>query len=301
MNRGAVFAGTVALPNGRIIVISGSTTDNGKRKITNAVRVYDPLQNTWNELSPIPTPRTQPAAAVGGDGKIYVMGGGDPQRQKNIVEVYDPRTNTWARRHSMPTPREGFSAVAAKGADGRVRIYAIGGRDRSNPSDNLSTVEAYDPVTDIWIARAPMPTPRHALAATLGPNGRIYAMGGSNSAVFCTDILEIYDPVKNAWIRGTSLPGGRECAAAVSTPGPDGEVLVLAGWDRRSWPLASAIAYSPRTKTWRTLPPMPTAGAAIGAVSIPGGDGTIHVYVVGGISRETAIEECSLRSASVRR
>ena len=119
MNRGAVFAGTVALPNGRIFVISGRTTDNGIRKITNVVRVYDPLQNTWTEVSPIPTPRTQPGAAVGGDGKIYVMGGGDPQRQKNIVEVYDPRTDTWARRHSMPTPREGLSAVAAKGADGR--------------------------------------------------------------------------------------------------------------------------------------------------------------------------------------
>jgi N-acetylneuraminic acid mutarotase len=301
MTRGAEFAGTVALPDGRIFVISGRTTDNGKRKVTRAVRVYDPLRNAWTEASPIPTPRTEPGAAVGQDGKIYVMGGGDPQGRKNVVEAYDPGTDTWTRRKPMPTPREALRAVAAKAANGRVRIYAIGGRDRSSAGDNLRTVEAYDPVTDTWTARALMPTPRHALAATLGPDGRIYAMGGSNAAVFCTDVVEIYDPVKNAWTRGASMPFGRECAAAAFTPGPDGEVLVLAGWDRRSWPLASVAAYSPHTKRWRTLPPIPAAGAALGAVSRRGEDGAIHVYVLGGISRETEVDETTFLPAAARR
>src|SRR5262249_34669738 len=69
MKQGAAFAGTVVLPDGRLFVISGRTNANGKRKVTNAVRVYDPLQKTWGEVSPIPTPRTEPGTAYGGDGR----------------------------------------------------------------------------------------------------------------------------------------------------------------------------------------------------------------------------------------
>ena len=301
MKQGAAFAATVALPDGHIFVISGRTNDNGKRKVTHAVRVYDPRQNIWSEASSIPTPRTEPGVALGQDGKIYVIGGADTQRRQNVVEAYDPKTDMWARCKPMPTPREALWAVAAKGADGRVRIYAIGGRDRSKPGNGLSAVEAYDPTTDTWIAMAPMPTPRHALTATLGPDGQIYALGGSNDGVFCTDVVDIYDPMKNVWTMGPPLPYGRECAAAVFTPGQEGEVLVFGGWDRRSWPLADVVAYSPRTRKWRALPPMPTARAAVGAVTRTGADGYFHITVLGGVYGETAVEEYSFRPVATHR
>src|SRR5690349_18400698 len=41
MNVPAVFAATVALPNGRIFVISGFAPYGQPRRLTNAVRVYD--------------------------------------------------------------------------------------------------------------------------------------------------------------------------------------------------------------------------------------------------------------------
>ena len=48
------------------------------------------------------------------------------------------------------------------------KIYAIGGY---NPDESghgyLATVEEYDPETDTWTARAPMPTPRYGLAAAI--------------------------------------------------------------------------------------------------------------------------------------
>ncbi len=333
MNQGAVFMGTVALPDGRIFVISGRTTVNGKRKRTNAVQVYDPRRNIWKEASPIPTPRMEAGVALGRDGKIYVIGGADPQRRQNVVESYDPRANTWARCSPMPTPREALWAVTARGADGRFRIYALGGRDRSNPgnglrtvpnnglrtvpnnglrtvpnnglrtvpNNGLRTVEAYDPIAGTWVAKAQRPTPRHALTATLGPDGRIYAIGGSNDQVFCTDAVEIYDPVKNVWSRGCPMPYGRECAAAVFTPGSDGDILVLGGWDRRSWPIAGVEAYSPRTGKWRALPPQPTAAAALGAVMSTDTEGTIHITALGGMPEETNVEEYSFPPGATRR
>jgi hypothetical protein len=143
-----------------------------------------------------------------------------------------------------------------------------------------------------------MQTPRHALSASSGPDGRIYAIGGSNSKVFCMDTVEIYDSVKNAWSQGTAVPNGVECAAAVSTPGAGGEVLVFGGWDKRSWPLASTMAYQPLTKRWTALPPMPTPRSACCAVCIPamaGKGGHVRIFVIGGIPHETVVEEFSFR------
>jgi N-acetylneuraminic acid mutarotase len=183
----------------------------------------------------------------------------------------------------MPTKRDdGLCAVAAKGADGRVRIYVFGGRDDSKPGNGLNSVDAYDPGTDSWSAMSPMPTGRHALAATVGPDGRIYAVGGTNDIVFSTDALEIYDPVRDAWVRGTPMTYGQQCAAATFTPGAAGEVLVLGGWDAHHEPLRTAVAYNPRTDTWRSLPDLPTARAAAGAVTLEEPDGCVHVFVLGG-------------------
>ena len=238
MNLAAVFAGTVAVPDGRIFVISGFAAYGTPRRITNAVRVYDPGRDAWAEASPIPTARGSPAAAVGPDGRIYVLGGVDPDSKNNVVEAYDPKTDSWARIKPLPTKRDdGLCAVAAKGADGQVRIYAIGGRDDSKPGNGLSTMEAYDPATDTWTAMAPMPTHRHALAATLGPDGRIYAIGGANDRVFASDAVEIYDPAKDSW-----TPGAHRCPTARSArppPSPQAQPV-------RSWSWAAGISTTSR-------------------------------------------------------
>jgi N-acetylneuraminic acid mutarotase len=283
MNVPAVFAATVASPDGRVFVISGFSDYGRPRWLTNAVRVYDPKTDEWAMASPIPTPRASPGAAVGQDGKISVVGGADPDSKNTVLEAYDPKADSWARCQPLPTKRDdGLCAVAAKGADGRVRIYAIGGRDSANAGNGLSTVDAYDPDADTWSARTPMPTPRHALAATLGPDGRIYAVGGTNDRAFATDVLEIYDPVSDAWTRAAPMPYGQECAAATFTSGLAGEVLVLGGWDTRHEPIHSAMAYSPRTDTWRSLPGVPSARAGAGAVTFEGAGGYIRVYLFGG-------------------
>jgi N-acetylneuraminic acid mutarotase len=304
----AVFAGTVAAPGGRIFVISGNRAYDGG--MTNAVRVYDPKRDTWSLGQPIPTPRSSPGAALGPDGEIYVLGGSDPDNRKNVVEAYDPVKDSWRRLTPMPTARDAPQAVTAVGADGRARIYVLGGRDRSKRDNGLSSVDAYDPATDTWTPMAPMLIGLHAHVATLGPDCRIYVLGGTNATLLFTDAMQIYDPVKNTWIRGAAMPYGQECAAATFSPGPDGEVLMFGGWTSGKRPVRSAAAYSPRTGMWRLLPQAPTARAAGGAVAIQGLDGVVHVYVVGGTGEdgsgqyhprtpcETTIEEYRFRAPS---
>lgn len=291
------FAATVASRDGRIYMITGRTTEPGKRRLSDAVRIYDPRRSAWSTGASIPTPRTAPGVALGLDGLIYVVGGDDAKHRDNVLEVYHPRTGRWTRRRNLPTPREELAAVAARGPDGRGRIYALGGRHGSAAGNGLRAVEAYDPATDSWARMAAMPTPRHALTAVCGPDQRIYAVGGSNDQIYCTDAMEVYDPVRDTWEKEPPLPYGVECAAAASTPGADGEVLVLGGWDRYTWPLRNVIAYRPRTRTWRDLAPLPTGRAALGAVTLYGQQGRCVVYALGGVPAGTAVESYDYNSA----
>lgn len=59
-------------------------------------------------------------------------------------------------------------------------------------------VEAYDPVTDTWSARASTPTPWHRATATLG--GNLYSVGFDDSR------MSRYDAASDTWEPAASLP-----------------------------------------------------------------------------------------------
>ncbi len=129
---------------------------------------------TWTAKNPMATKRTWPAAATHG-GMIYVFGGRYETTELASVERYDPSANAWTYRADMPAPRYGAAAVAANNL-----IYVFGGVDDANHI--LDSVDVYDPATNLWSSAAPMLTKRCRLAAALGPNGKIYVMGGSTTS-----------------------------------------------------------------------------------------------------------------------
>jgi N-acetylneuraminic acid mutarotase len=297
LQEGAVFAGTVAGSDGRIYVISGSTGESGQ--LTSRNSAFDPRKNSWTQLAPIPTPRSEPGAALGPDGKIYIVGGNPTRNRKqsskmNVVEVYNPKTDRWATAKPLPTPRTALCAVAARNASRHVLIYAMGGRNFDMPGNGLSTVEAYDPLTDTWTAMSSMPINLHAMTATAGPDGRIYVLGGTNSKIGDINTMQVYEPATDRWARGTPALYGQECACSTFTSGQNGEILVLGGWgDPRKIPLASVAAYNPRTDTWRSLPRLITATAAAGAATIESPNGDTHICVIGGLPDSTSVQEYS--------
>ena len=73
------------------------------------------------------------------------------------------------------------------------KIYAIGGA-RVWPGQAVSTVEEYDPATDTWTTKAPMPTARRSLSTSV-VNGKIYAIGGKEATTgVAVARVEEYDP-----------------------------------------------------------------------------------------------------------
>ncbi len=91
----------------------------------------------------------------------------------NTNEEYDPVTNTWDLKRPMPTSRCLFAIGVVNN-----RVYAIGGSSTDLVKATDTNVhEEYDPTSDSWIDRTPMPTPRRGLGVgVLGD--QIYAIGG---------------------------------------------------------------------------------------------------------------------------
>jgi len=138
------------------------------------VERYDIATDTWSTVAPLPTPRSDLAAATVGD-KIYVFGG--CRGSFTIladVDVYDPVTDTWSTLPAdMPTPRAGMYAVGEKGNT----VYVIGGWD--GIGTGLSTNESYKVSSDAWTTGLPpMPTARAETGAA-SHGGRIYIVGGA--------------------------------------------------------------------------------------------------------------------------
>jgi N-acetylneuraminic acid mutarotase len=96
----------------------------------------------------------------------------------------------------------------------RGRLYAIGGRREGDFGLNLNANEEYDPKTDTWRRRAPLPTTRSGIAAAV-VGGRIFVFGGeSTSGTFREN--EAYDPAKDTWAPYAPMLTARHGLAAVA-------------------------------------------------------------------------------------
>jgi hypothetical protein len=181
--------------------------------------------------------------------------------------------DAWSTRADMPTPRLLLAAAAVDGV-----IYAIGGT-MSDPYDEppytfVGAVEAYDPATNSWSSRAPMPTPRFGLAAAT-VDGVVYVVGGASSTTMYEVAVEAYDPATNTWDSTLApMPTGRALLAAVEI---DGVIYAIGGLNDSNT-LATNEAYDPATDTWdNSLAPMLTGRASLAAAAVDG-----VIYTLGG-------------------
>jgi hypothetical protein len=196
---------------------------------------YQPAQSPVVTVRVLGTPRpsmevnggswTQKAAmqqARGGlgvaavNGKIYAIGGSTQNGSypanilKDLVrtnEEYDPATDTWAFKKPMPTRRAAFAIAACQG-----KIYCIGGVVGTEKVDIvyyryvLSAVnEVYDPETDTWETKTPMPTAVAWLTANV-VEGKIHLTGGK--------VDYVYDPATDLWAEEAVPMASGDCSVS---------------------------------------------------------------------------------------
>jgi N-acetylneuraminic acid mutarotase len=183
----------------------------------NRVEVYDPANDEWSEIARMQTKRYHLAAAAV-EGKIYVIGGrpygGDYTYGERRVNIYDPEEG-WSYGALMQTGRYGLGVAVVDG-----KIYAIGGKSNYGPVTNA--VEMYDPSTDKWYPKTPMPGPRYRAGVVTGPDGNIYVIGGMSYPGHPVSGVMKYDPRTDTWSGAPGLPIccglGRADLAAAAGP-----------------------------------------------------------------------------------
>src|SRR5258705_8132097 len=142
-----------------------------------AVAPMGPPQGKWIRLAPLPeAPGELRGVAI--NGTVYAAQGILPGlKPAGLVYEYDPERDAWTQKKPMPHPVHHAAVTALNG-----KMYLFGGFDLPSagpPGWNpVNDSWEYDPATDSWQARAPMPTTRGGSVAVV-VGGKIYVIGGA--------------------------------------------------------------------------------------------------------------------------
>jgi N-acetylneuraminic acid mutarotase len=239
-------------------------------------------QTQWREAAPMPSPRSEVAAALV-NGEIAVVGGfREGGANSTRVDAFSPSRNRWRRLPDLPIAVDHAAAAAFRG-----RLYVAGGYrfDRSR-SD-----EAFVLANGRWSRLPRMPFARAAAGAAFS-GGKLYVMGGVAPLGLARSALE-FDPAKRRW-RTISGPTPREHLGVTAARG---RVFVVAGrtagFDTN---LDLVEAYSPKTRKWALLPSVPgkRGGTAVTATGR-------YVVSAGGEAQEGTIKDVYALDLNTRR
>lgn len=266
----------------------------------------------WASLPPMPTPRTEVAAAVA-DGWIVVVGGFAPGATVATTEIYDVGGGTWsagqdlpvAVNHAMGASHGGeayvFGGTTGDGEisdaafvlrDGAWRtlpvmpeartaggaavagglIYVVGG---IGPEGVAERTLVFDPATRRWSVTEGLRRPREHMGVA-AVEGRVYAVGGRAGSLAGFGDAEVLDPGIGSWSPLPDMPTPRGGMAATAT---SNGFVVGAGGEEEGGTFDEAEAFDVETERWVALPPMPTARHGVGVVAI----GTIVYVIAGGV------------------
>lgn len=217
----------LAAANERLWGIGGFSGGFPNWRAQSSVFWYEPAADRWHKGPDLPQARAEGVAAAV-LGKVYLIGGRVPavpgashfnDHQDTVAtEVLDPATGRWSRLPDAPTARNSAASAVIDG-----RIYVVGGRSAIKQADgslsqvNLATLEVFDPASNTWTVRKPMPQPRGGLAAA-AHRGKLYVFGGEQwvpeQKVFADSW--VYDPAQDRWDALPAMPTARHGLGAAT-------------------------------------------------------------------------------------
>ena len=216
--------------------------------------------------------------------------------------VSTAHTQKWARLAEFPEPTEELVGASAGG-----KLYVFCGL--APGWKPMGLVYEYDPATDTWTKKKPMPLASHHVSFT-EHRGKIYAFGGfvlpqsGPPAWVPIDNAWEYDPATDAWRALAPLPTKRGSPVAVSV----GERMYVIGGAvtaagqasvhpaRPHLSTGAVEEYDPAANSWQPRAPMPTprnhavAGVAGNKVYVIGGR-VGGAFITGPSSNTDIVEE----------
>jgi N-acetylneuraminic acid mutarotase len=205
----------------------------------------------------------------------------------NFTYMFDPSSDSWASKTPMPTHQSGFAIATCQN-----KIYVIGGWNSTDPNTGLAILtganEMYDPATDSWRAKAPMPVPTAHMQANV-VDGKVYVISGFLGTISgptgapepnISDATWVYDPSTDSWSTAAPIPTPVWYYASAVV---DNEIYVEGGETATS-PHYTGLnqIYDPETNTWTLGEPLPVSVHKAGAGATTGVLAPPRLYVMGG-------------------
>ncbi len=250
-----------AVADGKIYAFKGSIT-------------YESNPGTmWVSRSSMPTSRTDVAAATY-QNKVYVIGGRtNDSTMVGTNQVYDPANDSWKTLASMPTAQYGSDANVVDG-----KIYLIGGLvphhlypDDKTTAEATNLSQVYDPATDSWIVKSPVPNAVHNYASAV-MNNKIY--------IISETLTQIYDPHNDNWSYGAPPPHSVDMAGCAATSGDVvPERIYVIGGRESGLEVNYNQVYDPAVDSWSLGAPMPTGRYSLGVAAV-----NDVIYAFGGMT-----------------
>jgi N-acetylneuraminic acid mutarotase len=148
--------------------------------------------------------------------------------------------------------------------------------------------QAYNPLTDSWETKEPMPTNRSQLNANV-VDGKIYLIAGRTGGQYTTVALnEVYNPETDTWTTKEPIPYPVvQYASAVV----DDKIYIIGGQDEYELPsnpnLNITQIYDTITNTWTFGAPLPYVVWQADAGATTGEMAPKKIYVMGGLPKDS--------------
>jgi N-acetylneuraminic acid mutarotase len=180
--------------------------------------------------------------------------------------------DSWITRAFMNEARAGLGEATVNG-----KIYAIGGSNQYH-SGVVGTNEEYDPSTNKWNYKSPMPTPRTSFGIAVYQN-KIYCIGGEINNSLAVQTNEVYDPSSDTWETKTPMPTARYGLTANVAKN---KIYLISGlilpYLHSPIPLSNVNeVYDPLTDSWTTKTPIPSGFYGYSSAVVDE-----KIYVMGG-------------------
>jgi hypothetical protein len=241
MAHGRWYPTTTTLGDGRVMTFSGLLETGGTNS---TVEIYT-VGAGWSQEYPAGwTPPLYPRMHLSTDGRVFYAGSGRGSR------FFNPVTNAWtavvATTNYTGTRGYGTSVLLPlTPANGyRPRVMILGGGHPGTATTEIIDLSAPTPA---WQYGPPMSQPRIQMSATILPNGKVLAVGGSTNnedALTASLNADLYDPNTNTFSSaGANLYPRLYHSASVLLP--DASVMLIGGNPQRGSYEKRLEIYSP--------------------------------------------------------
>ena len=229
MAHGRWYPTVTTLGDGRVMTFSGLLETGGTNS---AVEIYT-VGSGWSAEFPAGwTPPLYPRMHLSTDGRVFYAGSGRGSR------FFNPATNTWTAvvANTIFTGSRGYGTsvlLPLTPANGyRPRVMILGGASPATATTEIIDLSASTPA---WQSGPSMSRARIQMSATILPNGKVLATGGSvndEDAGTASLNADLYDPATNTFSSaGANLFARLYHSASLLLP--DATVLLIGGNPQR--------------------------------------------------------------------